>query len=67
MYHFSFYFPAHCTQNHSQNMTKQAARQARTVDIEFTVNHRPQDGHRQEDRGGRGSRGGRGRGGRGGR
>ncbi|XP_045130034.1 E3 ubiquitin-protein ligase ZNF598-like [Portunus trituberculatus] len=58
---------AHCTQNHSQNMTKQAARQARTVDIEFTLNPRPQDSHRQEERGGRGSRGGRGRGGRGGR
>ncbi|XP_071515954.1 E3 ubiquitin-protein ligase ZNF598 [Panulirus ornatus] len=56
---------AHCTQTHSQNMSKQAARQARTVDIEFTVNHRQQDSHRQDDRGRGGRRGG--RGGRGGR
>ncbi|XP_076043290.1 E3 ubiquitin-protein ligase ZNF598 [Oratosquilla oratoria] len=53
---------AHCTQQHSQNMSKQAARQARTVDIEFTVNHR-QDSSQRGGGSGRG-RGGRGRGGR---
>lgn len=59
---------AHCTQNHAQGMSRQAARQARTVDIEFTVNHRQQqDNQRGDDRGMRGGRGPRGRGGRGGR
>ncbi|KAK7063166.1 hypothetical protein SK128_026171 [Halocaridina rubra] len=60
---------AHCAQNHAQGMSRQAARQARMVDIEFTVNHRQQqDGQRSDERSSRGGRIGRGgRGGRGGR
>ncbi|KAA0197685.1 hypothetical protein HAZT_HAZT001212 [Hyalella azteca] len=54
----------HFLDNHADN--KRAARQARTVDIEFTVNHAPSLVHRDDrGRGGRG-RGGRGRSGRGG-
>ncbi|CAL4059614.1 unnamed protein product [Meganyctiphanes norvegica] len=53
---------AHINQVHSHNLSKAAARQARTVDIEFTVNHRGQEferGGRGRGRGGRGGRGGR--------
>lgn len=58
---------AHMAQNHSSNLSKQAARQARTLDIEFTLNHRQQDSSRHDERGMRGGRGGRDGRGRGGR